>query len=118
MKLLIIDDEKSLLKLLQMSLADAQTEVLVAETGSSGLELAARDTFDSIICDIGLPDLDGLEVLRRLKAQRPETPVIMITAHGTVASALSAMKSGAYDYVPKPFEPEELKLVVQRALHE
>lgn len=116
MKLLIIDDEKSLLKLLHMSLTDSETTVKTAETAIQGLELANTDTFDVIVCDIGLPDKDGLEVLTTLKKSHPETPVIMITAHGTVQSALNAMKSGAYDYITKPFEPEELKIVTQRAV--
>lgn len=116
MKVLIIDDEVSLLKLLHLGLKSSDLEVSTVETAQRGLELFQSETFDVVVSDIGLPDLDGIEVLKRLKALQPEVPVIMITAHGTVASALKAMKSGAYDYIPKPFEPEELRLVIDRAM--
>lgn len=118
MKVLLIDDETSLLKLIQMSLQNSDTTITTAETAKRGLELFLQETFDIAVCDIGLPDLDGLEVLKKLKNSRPEIPVVMITAHGSISSALQAMKTGAYDYVQKPFEPEELKIVLERALHE
>lgn len=118
MNLLIIDDEKSLLKLLSLSLSNAQTKITAAETAKEGLEHFRSDTFDAVICDIGLPDKDGLVVLEELHHVSPETPIVMITAHGSVQSALTAMKKGAYDYIQKPFEPEELRIVIERALHE
>lgn len=118
MKILIIDDETSLLKLLKLSLSNNETSVVTAETAKHGLDTAKSDIFNAILCDIGLPDQDGLDVLNELKKIHPETPVIMITAHGSVQSALTAMKSGAYDYIQKPFEVEEISLVVQRAVRE
>ena len=118
MKALIIDDEVSLLKLLQLSLADDKTTVVTAENASKGLENFRSELFDIVLCDIGLPDKDGLDVLAELKNIRPEVPVVMITAHGSIQSALTAMKRGAYDYIQKPFEPEEIKLVFERALRE
>ena len=117
MKILVIDDESSLLKLLQLSLK-SDFDIRVAENATSGLAAFEQDTFDCIVCDVGLPDLNGIEVLKKIHTQNPELPVIMITAHGTVSSALSAMKAGAYDYIQKPFEPEELKIVINRAAHE
>jgi len=117
MKILVIDDESSLLKLLQLSLK-SDFDMRVAENAAAGLAAFEQDTFDCIVCDVGLPDQNGIEVLKKIHAQNPDLPVIMITAHGTVSSALSAMKAGAYDYIQKPFEPEELKIVINRAAHE
>ncbi len=118
MKVLLIDDEKSLIRLMELSLKGPGWTLKTAETATSGLETFSQDTFDVAVCDIGLPDLDGLEVLKRMKASHPEIPVVMITAHGSVQTALQAMKAGAYDYIQKPFEPEELKIVLERAHHE
>jgi len=117
-KVLLIDDESSLLKLIQMSLQNPTTTITTAETAKRGLELFLQETYDVAVCDIGLPDLDGLEVLKKMKASLPEIPVVMITAHGSISSALQAMRTGAYDYIQKPFEPEELKIVLERALNE
>ncbi len=118
MKVLIIDDEVSLLKLLKLSLPSPQFNVSTAETGTKGLEVFRTDIFDAVLCDIGLPDQDGLKVLEQLKQIHSETPVIMITAHGSIQSALQAMKIGAYDYIQKPFEPEEIILTIERAVKE
>lgn len=117
MKVLIIDDELSLLKLLTLSLK-SDFDISTAETAKKGLDAFHTDIFDCIVCDVGLPDQSGVEVLKLIHNQSPELPVIMITAHGSIASALSAMKAGAYDYIQKPFEPEELKIVIERAVHE
>jgi DNA-binding NtrC family response regulator len=117
MKVLVIDDEVSLLKLLQLSLK-SDFDLSVAETGRAGTELFSQDTFDCVVCDVGLPDQNGIEVLKQIRNLNSELPIIMITAHGTISSALSAMKAGAYDYIQKPFEPEELKIVIERAIHE
>jgi DNA-binding NtrC family response regulator len=118
MKVLIIDDEVNLLKVLHLSLSDSQTQVTTADTAAKGLDFFKADLFDVVLCDVGLPDKDGLEVLAELKAAAPEVPVVIITAHGSIQTALTAMKRGAYDYVQKPFEPEEIKLVVERAVRE
>lgn len=118
MKVLIIDDEVSLLKLLKLSLPEAEFKVTTAETGSQGLEAFRMDLYDVVLCDIGLPDQDGLKVLEQLRQLQPEIPVVMITAHGSIQSALTAMKLGAYDYIQKPFEAEEISLVLKRAVRE
>lgn len=118
MKVLIIDDETSLLKLLQLSLSDEQTSITTAETGTKGIELFQSDLYDAVLCDIGLPDMNGLDVLAKLTAIRSDVPIIMITAHGSISSALTAMKEGAYDYIQKPFEPEEIKIVIERGIRE
>ncbi len=116
MKILIIDDEISLLKLLTLSLSDENTQVITRDTALRGLEVFQTDVYDVVLCDIGLPDMDGLQLLSQLKNIHPETPVIVITAHGSIQSAITAMKNGAYDYVQKPFEPEEIKIVISRAV--
>lgn len=118
MKILIIDDEVNLLKLLHLSLSDAKTQVTTADTAAKGLEAFKNDVFDMVLCDIGLPDRDGLEVLAELKSSSPDVPVVMITAHGSIQTALTAMKNGAYDYIQKPFEPEEIRIVAERAVRE
>ena len=104
MKALVIDDEKSLLKLLEIGLKEVHYEVISAENGKKGLELFQTSAPDAIVCDLGLPDIDGIEVLKRIRQLNGDIPVIMITAHGSVQTAISAMKLGAYDYVEKPFD--------------
>lgn len=118
MKFLIIDDEKNLLKLLSLNLQKEGREIICAETAAEGIRLYQESVFDVVLCDIGLPDLDGIQVLQRLKETRSNCPVIMITAHGSVETALRAMKIGAYDYIQKPFEAEEIEIVIERALRE
>jgi len=118
MKALVIDDEKSLLKLLELGLKEASYEVVSAESGKKGLELFQSSAPDAIVCDLGLPDIDGIEVLKRIRQLNGDIPVVMITAHGSVQTAISAMKLGAYDYVEKPFEVEELQIVLERAVRE
>ena len=116
MKVLVIDDEASLLKLLKLSLSSPTVQVLTADTAKTGIETFKTDIFDVVLCDIGLPDQDGLQVLQQLKTIRAETPVIMITAHGSIQTALTAMKNGAYDYIQKPFEPEDLHRLIGKVL--
>ncbi|MFQ5991974.1 MAG: sigma-54-dependent transcriptional regulator [Nitrospiraceae bacterium] len=111
---LIIDDEP----LMRLSILDALKAdgyvVQAAATGSEGLEALGRDTFDIVITDLRLPGSDGLTLLQVAKQHSPRTEVIMITAHGSVETAVEAMKRGAYDYITKPFAMDELLLVVDR----
>jgi len=118
MKLLIIDDEENLLKLLKINLKRDGREIETAKTAGEGIRKYRDDLFDVVLCDIGLPDKDGIEVLKNLKEIKSQTPVIMITAHGSVDTAITAMKNGAYDYIQKPFEAEEIEFVIERALRE
>lgn len=114
----MIDDEESLLKLLKLQLEKAQHEITTASTAMKGLETFISHDFDAVLCDIGLPDMEGTELLVKLKEARSITPIIMITAHGSIDSAIKAMKIGAYDYIQKPFEIEEIEFVLQRAVRE
>src|SRR3989442_419319 len=104
---LIVDDEPSVRESLRMVLK-GHYEILTAASGNSALELIARDPIDVVLLDILMPGLDGLEVLERIKNQAATAPVIMLTATKTVKTAVNAMKLGAFDYVTKPFDVEEL----------
>lgn len=114
-RVLIVDDEPGVRQSLTLVLKD-QYEVLTAATGPEALEVTERTSIDVVLLDILLPGLDGLEVLEKLK-ERPDSPqVIMLTATKTVKTAVRAMKLGAFDYVTKPFDVEELLLLVERAV--
>ncbi len=111
---LIIDDEP----LMRISIADALKaegcQVKVAVTGPEGVDLIKKEPFEIVISDLRLPGLDGLQLLQTCKEVSPRTGVIVITAHGSVETAVGAMKMGAYDYVTKPFSMDELLLIVKR----
>src|SRR5712692_8288160 len=103
--ILVIDDEKNVRALLTKILGQDQIEVHTAGTGAEGLQLVDEVDPDVILLDLRLPDADGIDLLKTLKARRPETAVIIITAFGQIPSAVEAMKHGATDYLEKPFEP-------------
>ena len=113
---LVVDDEHLIRWSLEQQLRREGYGVLLAETGAEALQKAQAEGPDLVLLDVRLPDADGLEILERLRVANPEAPVIMITAHGGVESAVRAMKLGAHDYVIKPFDVEELKLTVKKAL--
>ncbi len=113
---LVVDDEHLIRWSLEKQLRREGYGVLLAETGAEALQKAQADPPDLVLLDVRLPDADGLEILESLRAANPEAPVIMITAHGGVESAVRAMKLGAHDYINKPFDMEELKLTVRKAL--
>ncbi|PIR23372.1 MAG: hypothetical protein COV44_03215 [Deltaproteobacteria bacterium CG11_big_fil_rev_8_21_14_0_20_45_16] len=118
MNLLIVDDEENLLKLLSLNLKKPNRSIFTANNAAEAFKLFQENVFDIVLCDIGLPDTDGIQLLKSFKQTRSNTPVIMITAHGSVDTAISSMKEGAYDYVQKPFEAEEIEFVVDRAIRE
>lgn len=115
-KILVVDDEKNMRWALERTLKAQGYEVYQAEDGIKGLQLALELKPDLMILDLKMPGMDGLSVLAELKGKAPEIMVVMITAHGTTSSAVEAMKLGAYDYINKPFDIDELKLVVAKAL--
>ena len=115
-KILIIDDERSIRDIFSLLLEDHGYEVAAAETGTGGAERARAFDPDIILLDMHLPDIPGLEVLARLKEARPATGIIIITAYGTIRSAVEATKLGAYAYLEKPVDNEEMLLVVARLL--
>ena len=115
-RLLIVDDERSMRELLEYMLSKEGYDIQLAENGTKAVELVGAQVFDLILCDIRLGDITGLEVLRAAKQRRPQTVVIMISAYATTETAVEAMNDGAYDYVPKPFDNDELKQTIANAL--
>ena len=114
--ILVVDDEESMREMLEYLLTKQGYEVTCAESGKRAIKLIGETRFDLLICDIRLGDITGLDVLRASKAQNPATVVIMISAYVTTEVAVEAMNEGAYDYVPKPFDNDELKTTVANAL--
>ncbi|MFA6465425.1 MAG: response regulator, partial [Desulfurivibrionaceae bacterium] len=100
--ILIIDDEASIRESLSGILADEGFQTLSAEDGQQGLSLLEDEPVDLVLLDIWMPGLDGLEVLKRIKESQAELPVIMISGHGTIETAVQATKMGAYDFIEKP----------------
>lgn len=114
--ILIIDDEKSLLDLLTVVFKKEGYGVKTALSAKKGLEFLEKDDIDLIIADIKMPQMSGMDLLKHVKEQKPEIPIVMITAYGSINQAVDALKSGALDYVVKPFDVEELKIIVARGL--
>jgi DNA-binding NtrC family response regulator len=117
-KILAIDDEKNIRHLIQNEFALEGFNVTTAGSGEEGLRLFDQDHFDMVFLDLKLPEMDGLETLRRLKQKSSSTEVIMITGHGEVASAVTSMKLGARDYVTKPFKLDELLTLARQTLQD
>jgi len=115
-KILIIDDEEHLCWALEKGLRQEGYQVLTATRGKEGLELIQNETPSLVILDLKMPEMDGLEVLVKAKDLIPKLPIIMITAHGSIDTAIEAMKLGAIDYITKPFDLDELKIIVKQAL--
>ncbi|KLU66606.1 transcriptional regulatory protein ZraR [Desulfosporosinus acididurans] len=116
-KILVIDDEERMCWALERALSHEGYQVMTATRGLEGIRLAKENEPSLVILDLKMPDLDGIEVLKELKSLYPNVPVIMITAHGTIDTAIEAMKIGAMDYITKPFKLEKIKVQVQQALH-
>jgi len=114
-KVLVIDDDRGLRKSLSLILADAGHEVVLAENGAEGLQVAAEQEPDLILCDVRMPEMDGLEFLDAYTEAGGGALVMVITAYGSIDLAVEAMKKGAYDYIPKPFGAEEVLLTVRKA---
>ncbi len=116
-RILVVDDESGIRFSLRGILEDEGFAVAEAETGEAGLELLdAGEAFDLMFLDIWLPGLDGLEVLARLREDRPELPVVMISGHGTIETAVAAIKRGAFDFIEKPLSLEKVLLAAHKAL--
>jgi two-component system, NtrC family, response regulator AtoC len=115
-RVLVIDDDASLRFTLEAVLSDAGLTVETCASGASGLQAFEARGADAVLTDLAMPEMDGLQVLERLRAQDPGVPVVMLTAHGSERVAVAAMKGGAYDYMPKPFDPDEVVLAVRRAI--
>ncbi len=114
-RILIVDDEESFRNVLTVILRKEGYEVEGAANGEEGLNKISNAAFDHVLCDIRMPKMDGLEFLRESQKAGAEAPVIMMSAFGTVDTAIEAMKLGAYDYISKPFKPDEVILTLKKA---
>ncbi|MEE9390633.1 MAG: sigma-54 dependent transcriptional regulator [Candidatus Aminicenantaceae bacterium] len=115
-KILIIDDEKSILDLLSVVFKKEGYRVRATLSAKKALELLNKEEFGLILTDIKLPEMSGFEILKRVRESKPDIAVVMITAYGNVKQAVEALKAGAFDYVVKPFDVDELKIIVAKAL--
>ncbi len=117
-RILLIEDDKRLAGMVQSYLGEAGFRTTIAETGADGIALHGRETFDALILDLMLPDMDGLDVCRTIRERAP-TPILMLTARGDAMDRVVGLELGADDYLPKPFEPRELlahlKAILRRA---
>jgi DNA-binding NtrC family response regulator len=115
--ILIVDDEQDMLQLLKRSLApDLNCHIETASSGKEALRAISREPFDLVLADIKMPEMDGLALLELIKREQPELTVVMMTAYGTVDTAVEAMRNGAYDFVTKPFDHEALIVRLEKAL--
>ena len=114
--ILVVEDDPSLRRIMQLRMDHNGFKVHCADSGEAGLAALDREPFDLVLTDLMLPGLSGIDVLKHIKTQFPSTTVIVLTAFGTVETAVEAMKAGAFDYLTKPVDNEELLLAVNRAL--
>lgn len=115
-RILIVDDEPAVLALLRRIVATENVEILAARSGAEALAIARRSPLDLVILDVRLPDISGMEVLRRVRKIDDSVPVIMVTSYGSPESVRAAMKLGAFDYLTKPFDSEEIRRLAKEAL--
>ncbi|MCA9773593.1 MAG: sigma-54-dependent Fis family transcriptional regulator, partial [Myxococcales bacterium] len=115
-RVLVVDDEKNYLLALDALLSESGYTVVTTSNPLEAQKLVEDETFDCLISDLKMPRMSGLDLLRVVKQADPSLPVLMLTAHGTVETAVEAMREGAYHYLLKPFENEELKLSVAKAV--
>jgi two-component system, NtrC family, nitrogen regulation response regulator NtrX len=115
-KILVIDDERSIRNTLKEILEYEGHEVKDAPDGAEGLKLATEEKFDVILCDIKMPKMDGIEVLEKVIEQTPDVPFIMISGHGTIETAVEAIKKGAYDFISKPLDLNRMLITLRNAM--
>jgi DNA-binding NtrC family response regulator len=115
-RILVVDDERSITEALELILGDRGHEVSTAASGAEAATLLAGRPFDLVFTDLRLPDVTGIELLRRIKGDTPETEVILMTAHGSLEITIEAIKHGAFYYLDKPFTPDQVSMLAERAL--
>jgi len=113
-KILVVDDEKSVQESLRLVLSSDNCRVLMASSGKEGLNIITNDDIDIVFLDILMPEMDGISVLKEIKKINTDIPVVMLTAVSRLSTAIEAMKLGAYDYLTKPFDVEEIRLLVDK----
>ena len=115
-KILVIDDEKSIRNTLKEILEYEKHKVELAENGIEGLEKLRSSAFDIILCDIKMPEMDGIEVLEKVFEITSDTPIIMISGHGNIDTAVDAIKKGAFDFIEKPLDLNRLLITIKNAV--
>ena len=115
-RILVVDDQRNMRATTAMILREAGHSVEEAEDGSAGIRRVAEESFDVVLTDLRMPEVDGMDVLRTVQRVAPETQVIVMTAYGTIESAVEAIRRGAYDFLAKPFKEDELLLRVGKAV--
>ena len=115
-RILIADDEEDIRWILETSLKKSGFQVECAENGEDAIRKACEESYSLILLDISMPDMNGFEVLTQLRNREIDSPIIFITAQNTVSNAIDSMQLGAYDYLTKPFDLEEVKLFAERAI--
>ncbi|UCF70483.1 MAG: response regulator [candidate division WOR-3 bacterium] len=115
-KILVVDDELPVCKSIASALAGDEYSIDTALSGEEALEYQEKKHYDAIIADLMMPGISGLELLKKVKENRPDTMMIMITGYPSIRTAVEAVKIGAFDYLPKPFTPDDLRSIVSRAL--
>jgi two-component system nitrogen regulation response regulator NtrX len=114
-RILVIDDERSIRNTLKEILEFEKHTVDIAEEGTSGIEMFKASSYDVVLCDIKMPQMDGIEVLGKLQEHSAETPVIMISGHGNIDTAVESIKKGAYDFIEKPLDLNRLLITIRNA---
>jgi len=114
--ILLIDDEEAILEVMSVNLEKKNHIIETAKTGHEAISKVSEKDYSTIILDYALPDMNGLDVLSAIKKKRPNVPIIMITAYGTIEMAVSAMKAGVFNYLVKPINYEEMELIVDKAV--
>jgi two-component system, NtrC family, response regulator PilR len=115
-RLLIVDDDREIREMLQQFFERLGYMVVTAESGAAALEKFITYEFDCVISDLVMPDMDGLALLKKVKERAPAALFFLITGYGTIANAVQGMKEGAHDFITKPFQLEDMKIRVERAL--
>src|SRR5512139_296971 len=115
-RILVVDDEAAIRDSLRMILQYEGYDVMLAATGEEGVKLVEREAPDLVFLDIKMPGMDGLEVLQRLRALTEGTPIVMISGHATISTAVEATRLGAFDFIEKPLESERVLVTVRNAV--
>jgi len=115
-KILVIDDERSIRNTLKDILEYEKYEVDLAEDGKKGIDKVKQAEYDIVLCDIKMPGIDGIEVLEQLQELSSDTPVVMISGHGNIDTAVESIKKGAYDFIEKPLDLNRLLITIRNAM--
>ena len=113
---LIVDDDPDVLEMLKQLLEKLEYTPFVASNGEQGLKIIDKNKIDVVVSDLVMPEMNGMELLKRVKSRKGDIPFVMITGYPTIETAVEAIKKGAYDYLTKPFQVEDVEIKINRAL--